>query len=418
MPPASAPPAELSDKEVAAEVLRILESIRGGRSLKRMAEAAEPTKRLGKRAVPHLLRALKEAKNERTRLAAIFGLGPLGPDAREAAPDLFRIAKQKWGSFTLRAAAMGGLREIRPKWADHLPFLADALSDPALAPQAREVLVELGPAARPLVRDLIKKVEAWGLQAQYAQVLAAIGPGAREAIPLLIEILRKAPSDERGWAAWTLGNIGPQTREVMPALLRALKREHPDVRQAAAAALTYIPQAEEVVPALLEALREDPWVRETALRGLGLMGKKAEKALPDILKIAANPRTDLELDTAVEALGNIGVARPEVVRAVRAALKGSRCQTRVAVKALWQLSAMSDEDVRQLAGVVEDIEMGSLTRGEAIELLGKMGPKARSAVPALLKALKDREPFVRETAAESLKQIDPKAARKAGIKSD
>jgi hypothetical protein len=149
------------------------------------------------------------------------------------------------------------------------------------------------------------------------------------------------------------------------------------------------------------------------------MGKKAEKALPDILEIAANGETSLQRETAVEALGNIGVARPDVVRAVRAALKDSRGTTTIAaVKGLWQLSAMSEEDLRLLVGVVEDPEMTSLTRADAMEVLGKIGPKAKAAVPALLKALQDRDDFVREVAAEQLKQIDPKAAKKAGIRPD
>jgi HEAT repeat protein len=44
-------------------------------------------------------------------------------------------------------------------------------------------------------------------------------------------------------------------------------------------------------------------------------------------------------------------------------------------------------------------------RTEAARALGRIGPEAKSAVPALNAALKDREPLVAREAAEALKRI-------------
>jgi HEAT repeat protein len=52
----------------------------------------------------------------------------------------------------------------------------------------------------------------------------------------------------------------------------------------------------------------------------------------------------------------------------------------------------------------------------AAKALGQFGLAAKEAVPALTKALKDANPRGRQEAAEALKQIDPEAAKKAGIK--
>ena len=55
-------------------------------------------------------------------------------------------------------------------------------------------------------------------------------------------------------------------------------------------------------------------------------------------------------------------------------------------------------------------------RKRAAQILGELGPGAKEAVPALLQSLRDRENAVRDAAAAALKQIDPKAAAKAGVR--
>jgi HEAT repeat protein len=51
----------------------------------------------------------------------------------------------------------------------------------------------------------------------------------------------------------------------------------------------------------------------------------------------------------------------------------------------------------------------------AAEMLGRAGTDAKVAVPALVKALKDREMVVRLASARALLRIDLKAAAKAGV---
>ena len=44
-------------------------------------------------------------------------------------------------------------------------------------------------------------------------------------------------------------------------------------------------------------------------------------------------------------------------------------------------------------------------RGRAVWVLGKIGPEAKAAVPALIEALKDEEEHIRRNAAEARKRI-------------
>ena len=54
-------------------------------------------------------------------------------------------------------------------------------------------------------------------------------------------------------------------------------------------------------------------------------------------------------------------------------------------------------------------------RLNALEALARIGVKAQAAVPTLLDALKDTDPVIRYWAADTLKKIDPDAAKKAGV---
>src|SRR5205823_4583221 len=54
-------------------------------------------------------------------------------------------------------------------------------------------------------------------------------------------------------------------------------------------------------------------------------------------------------------------------------------------------------------------QCGSPARLQAARLLAKLGPEAKAAVPALVRALKDKDSFIREAAASALGRIGPAA---------
>jgi HEAT repeat protein len=74
----------------------------------------------------------------------------------------------------------------------------------------------------------------------------------------------------------------------------------------------------------------------------------------------------------------------------------------------------TQEVVPALIGALKD--GNSYVRRDAAVVLGKLGADARPGVTALLAAHKDRERRVRRAVAEALKQIDPQAASRAGIR--
>jgi HEAT repeat protein len=145
------------------------------------------------------------------------------------------------------------------------------------------------------------------------------------AVPALVEALSSRDFELRSAAAWLLGEMGPSAEEAVPALLEALKREaaqptpddytldSPSLLNRFAYALNRInrvpPEAVDVVAGVFH--RSDA-VKDRA-RGavaLGRLGKASERLVPELIGLV-RPETDpLLLEAAVSALGDITPGTP------------------------------------------------------------------------------------------------------------
>jgi HEAT repeat protein len=87
------------------------------------------------------------------------------------------------------------------------------------------------------------------------------------------------------------------------------------------------------------------------------------------------------------------------------------------LKAVRTLPERRGDAVQVIPALVEALkdEDVDVRRGAAYGL-GTFGEQAKDAVPPLVASLRDREPAVRKAAGIALKQIDPAAAAKAGVR--
>lgn len=234
-------------------------------------------------AVPALVQALAEGRGpsnkelkEQHQKWAIYVLGRVGPEAREAIPVLIKLALQ-CELYTLWMYAAHALALIDPRYARVARVLCQTLRDAKAREAAARALIAAGPEAA--VPSLVRALTDPGDEVRWAAsaALARIGEAA---VPALIAALADPSPEIRGIAAFALGAIGPAAAPAVPTLRRALKRElcadlweyqkflrDRDIDQVVETlAAIGIP----AVPVLLEALQhEDHLVRMYAARALG-----------------------------------------------------------------------------------------------------------------------------------------------------
>ena len=151
--------------------------------------------------------------------------------------------------------------------------------------------------------------------------------------------------------------------------------------------------------------------------GFYRLGPLGKSALPDLIEIYKGHRSDLGCEpmSVAHIIGYIGPGAADAVPLlVQGATDTYFANRWDAVIALGRIHARPDLATPALAVCLRDPD--ERIRGSAATSLGSLGTGAQSAVPELTKLLGDPVPFVKDDAASALKEIDPEAAAKAGVK--
>jgi len=189
-------------------------------------------------------------------------------------------------------------RKVREMGADAVPYLVGAIKkynsvrDTPLNPasghaEGRDLiriraywgLRGLGASAKPALPFLIQQFSTNNDLIDFDfDVLARLGPEARETIPVLMRAFHGTDSQMRFYAARALAKIDPDNPELLPTMLADLKSSDVVSRRFAAHILGELgPKASPAIPALTEAFGdEDNWVRINATNAL----KKIKLQMP------------------------------------------------------------------------------------------------------------------------------------------
>lgn len=343
------------------------------------------------------LKAMLDRGSPTARLAAATMLSEVGvsirgmtteagPDtrgfARTLAPELARDTAE--GTPAVRVAAARALGSINPDPAVATPALARMIDDedPALRRAAAGALARMVREVTQLIPSRGKNVS--GIQATPAEVVktgAAIVPLAAHGVNDRDAGVRRASIDAILQAATAMTDLLPGSRDIQVG-----SEERVDVEPVAQA-------LGEAAPAVGRALDDpDPSVRVAACRGLEdianarlrLARRRGETTLPAPAKdTGAGPRGDAAPPGAFYLASVQQPGQTDTDR-LRRALG----------RTLPDVSqAVSDPDVR--------------VRLAALEYLEMLGPDAAPAAPAVIKALSDRNLFVRWAAARTLGKMGP-----------
>jgi HEAT repeat protein len=263
-------------------------------------------------------------KSEEVRQAAAECLERIGLDDEIAIPK-FAHALNDLNPGTAQAAAglLKGISE-RPKRiklssaakAKVIPALFKALKSARDSAGPTLDKIDVGPADKRLVPALIDVLNKDGddyVRSTAVCILGKMGPEAREAIPVLVGILEKAPwqsSKLHEATVGTLGKMGPvakgAVRAMTTALVQALKTRDRKYRDMVIAALAQVEPEAKAAPALIEALKDkDKTTRLQAIEALAIIGPEAERAVSALAK-TLDDKDEAIRHAAVKALGQLG----------------------------------------------------------------------------------------------------------------
>jgi HEAT repeat protein len=308
------------------------------------------------------------------------------------------------------------LGEMGEKATPAIPFLIDILSDTksviiqsetknivASTSPDREALTALVNIGKPAVQPLIAVVKDKNITVRKNAVEALGEIKDTRALDILIVSMKDENPDIRRNAAEALGKI--RDIRAIDALTIALKDKKSSVQQSANAAIQNTLQqlkANRAIEPLIALLNHDePAIRRFAIEALGGI---PDPRVPDHLILALKDTNADVRETAAESLRKTGAP---AVEALIKTLRENDINTRViAIRILGDI-----KDTRSIEPLIDVLEFKSRNpvpeeaqlRYEAAKALGKM--KTISAIQPLIVTLGDTDPHVRESAAESLREI-------------
>ena len=198
-------------------------------------------------------------------------------------------------------------------------------------------------------------------------------------------------------------------KDAIAELVRSLRSDNPLARRAAVRDLGELGHGGEgAVPALRKALLDaDDLVRARAARSLGLMG---EAALPALLE-ALQHRDKYVRREATWALRKLGSASEATVQVLAKALRDS--DRRVRMGAATALGVLGPEAEAAIPVLIQ-------TLGDTNLVLCRLAAKAlvhigRAALPALSRAVRSKDRFVRREATWAVGQIERTSDQRVGL---
>jgi len=228
----------------------------------------------------------------------------------------------------------------------------------------------------------------------------------------------------------------PKQREAAGILINLLDPSNDaDCRVAAAESLERIGTSDEakgaVNPLVLMLNDQNSDLQAAGADALGYMGRNASDALPKLIALLKNPKSELVASTVEYAIGSIAFdirAKGEKLPILRSAVDPLLSR----LSEVWPIDKNSPQFITHLyvrqnaartlgligpdAAIAVDGLRDALSdnspvywelRMRSVEALGQIGPAAKPAAPNLIRALHDAEPKVRAAAADSLGRISP-----------
>jgi HEAT repeat protein len=255
---------------------------------------------------------------------------------------------------------------------------------------------------------------------------------------------RSSDEDNRTSAAYTLGEY--KSPLAVKALIACLNDTWTPVRLNAAIALYNIgqPLGEEAIPALRVAVKDrDNQVRVAAIDALVELGVPLKDLTPDLARLLDAPEGRVRVEAskvwlrrelpvadiapalslalrdpdemvrkdAVDVVADMDKVPTALVGVVQTALKDKSSNVRAsATTALSKVDTVVGGEAKTATYLAGIRDRNDGVRRESIEGLGKLGVASPEVVAAIVRALKDKDEFVRKVAIQALADLKAKDA--------
>jgi HEAT repeat protein len=360
------------------------------------------------------LRGIAQRRTSEAVVVALRERGPAGEEAlvKEIVPilaDRLRDPEPR-----IRREALQGLASAGRLGSAAAPALVELLEREG--PEFDTLLAAscLGPSLLPALEKVLKSPNAEA-RVLAIEAIVDVGPDAHPAIPALVSALRDRDDGVRARAAQALGKFRRHADAIVPALVEALKDGQPSVRRAVTHALLKLgPGARGANDPLRAALRDDdPGVVVGAAKALAALSEKSRDAVEALASLLESDQPQTRAQ-ALHALRRLGPRAASAAKAIDPLLESGSDDERVSAAAA--LAALDPERAdlaaEVLVGVVRSGSKGNSPRWAAL-CLAEMGPTARAAVPGLVTALEESagdKPIPRGEVIRALGRIGPAAA--------
>jgi HEAT repeat protein len=399
--------------DVAPQVIPVLGKQLKDSSAMVRAHAAHALGRLGPAARPAVeaLAPLLADPEAKVRRSAVRAWLRIGPDPQVATTLLAKVLKD--ADPAVRTGALEILAVIgKPA----VPALIKALKQEQVAYWACLALAEIGPpaaSAAPCLADVLKTDARPEVRREAVLALGSIGPAAAPAVPVLTKTLGDNDVTVAAGAAYALGRIGTAAKPAEAALTKCLDSPSELLRTVSSWAWAKLAPHDETrqqkaMSLLLAALNsKEPRVRHAAVHGLIDLDAKSERLFPAIKQVlrAADKES---LGYALEALESLG---PAAVPVLIDALRHETVRPQAA-SILGRLGPAAKEAAPALADIIST-DKNIHARCEALLALGGIGPGAAIAASTAVDALRDPEERVRYCACYALGKMGSAAVTAA-----
>ncbi|HWG43392.1 MAG TPA: M56 family metallopeptidase [Gemmataceae bacterium] len=210
--------------------------------------------KIGASSVPPLIAAVK-GENRNARRFAVRALAELGTDARSAMPALLQAMNSN--DVETRCLAITAVVQIDPHTKGVVSALIKALQDQETAYTAMRAIKDVGEEAKAATAGLLAFLHDKDTQVQIEVIHALAAIGARkESAVAAGRMLRYKNQEARQQAYQFLQSLGADAKEAVPVLIAVLKDPEDCYRNSAVATLATIgPDAKEAIPELNKLLK-------------------------------------------------------------------------------------------------------------------------------------------------------------------